>query len=68
MKIIAKPQNILTKLVECGMVFRIFDLLVMIVRQVRGDIFASSQKHIAFAVSTDGFNDTGFAGQVSSSI
>lgn len=38
----------------------------MIHNRVRGDIFAASQKHIAFAVNTDGYNDAGFAGQVSS--
>jgi len=40
----------------------------MIVKRVRGDIFAASQKHIAFAVNTEGYNDAGFAGQVSSRI
>ena len=40
----------------------------MIVNRVRGDIFAASQKHIAFAVNTQGYNDAGFAGQVSSHI
>lgn len=40
----------------------------MIVNRVRGDIFAASQKHIAFAVNTQGYNDAGFAGQVSSRI
>lgn len=40
----------------------------MIVDRVRGDIFAAPQKHIAFAVNTEGYNDAGFAGQVSSRI
>lgn len=40
----------------------------MIVNRVRGDIFAAPQKHIAFAVNTQGYNDSGFAGQVSSRI
>ena len=40
----------------------------MIVNRVRGDIFAAPQKHIAFAVNTQGYNDAGFAGQVSSRI
>lgn len=38
----------------------------MIIDMVRGDIFKSSHKHIAFAVNTEGFNDAGFAGQVAS--
>ena len=40
----------------------------MIVSRVRGDIFVAPQKHIAFAVNTQGYNDAGFAGQVSSQI
>ena len=40
----------------------------MITNRVRGDIFATSQKHIAFSVNTEGYNDAGFAGQVSSLI
>lgn len=40
----------------------------MIVNRVRGDIFAAPQKHIAFAVNTQGYNDAGFAGQVSGRI
>ena len=40
----------------------------MIVNRVRGDIFAESQKHVAFAVNTEGYNGAGFAGQVSSRI
>lgn len=36
----------------------------MIVDKIRGDIFASSRRHIAFAVNTEGYNDSGFAGQV----
>ena len=38
----------------------------MIVKRVQGDVFKAAQKHIAFAVHTAGFNDSGFAGQVSS--
>jgi hypothetical protein len=38
----------------------------MIVDTVRGDIFRTSLKHIAFAVNAEGFNDAGFAGAVSS--
>ena len=40
----------------------------MIVTRVSGDIFMAPQKHIAFAVNTQGHNDAGFAGQVSSRI
>lgn len=40
----------------------------MIINRVRGDIFEASQKHIAFAVNTEGYNEAGFAGQVSSRI
>lgn len=40
----------------------------MILDRVRGDIFAAPQKHIAFAVNTQGYNDAGFAGQVSSRV
>lgn len=38
----------------------------MIVSTIRGDIFKSWHKHIAFAVNTEGFNDAGFAGAVAS--
>ncbi len=38
----------------------------MIVRTIQEDIFKSDVKHIAFAVNVEGFNDSGFAGQVSS--
>jgi len=37
----------------------------MIVDMVRGDIFETDCKYIAFAVNTEGINDAGFAGQVS---
>ena len=37
----------------------------MIVRAVQDDIFNSEAKHIAFAINTEGLNDSGFAGQVS---
>lgn len=38
----------------------------MIVDMVRGNIFECSYRHIAFAVNSEGYNDAGFAGQVSS--
>ena len=38
----------------------------MIVNTTRGDVFKAPHKHIAFAVNTEGFNDAGFAGAVSS--
>lgn len=38
----------------------------MIVNTTRGDVFQSPNKHIAFAVNTEGYNDAGFAGAVSS--
>lgn len=38
----------------------------MIVNTVRGNVFEAPHSHIAFAVNTEGFNDAGFAGQVSS--
>ncbi|MDO4962773.1 MAG: hypothetical protein Q4E75_01555 [bacterium] len=37
----------------------------MIIKTVQDDIFNSEAKHIAFAVNTEGYNDSGFAGQVS---
>ncbi len=37
----------------------------MVVRTVQDDIFNTEVKHIAFAVNTEGINDSGFAGQVS---
>lgn len=40
----------------------------MIVNQIRGNIFAASQKRIAFAVNKEGINDDGFAGQISDEI
>jgi len=39
----------------------------MIVNTFRGDVFKTNCAHIAFAVNTKGYNDGGFAGQVSSS-
>jgi len=36
----------------------------MIIDCVRGDIFEADLQHIAFAVNTEGFNDSGFAGVV----
>lgn len=38
----------------------------MIVDTVRGDVFKTPYNHIAFAVNTEGYNDAGFAGVVSS--
>lgn len=38
----------------------------MVVKTVQDDIFNSEAKHIAFAVNTEGYNDAGFAGQISS--
>lgn len=37
----------------------------MVKNEVRGDIFATSDKHIIFAINTEGYNDSGFAGAVS---
>lgn len=37
----------------------------MIIDTIRGDIFQTPHKHIAFAVNTEGYNDAGFAGAVS---
>lgn len=36
----------------------------MITDVINGDIFNTPHKHIAFAINTEGFNDSGFAGQV----
>ena len=38
----------------------------MIVDTTRGDVFKTPYRHIAFAVNTEGYNDAGFAGAVSS--
>lgn len=38
----------------------------MIIDLIRGDVFRASQKCVAFAVNSEGYNDAGFAGQVSS--
>lgn len=38
----------------------------MVIDKVKGDIFASACRHIAFAVNTEGSNDAGFAGHVAS--
>jgi len=38
----------------------------MIVNRVQGDVFKTPLKHIAFAVNTEGSNDSGFAGAVTS--
>ncbi|HIS90137.1 MAG TPA: hypothetical protein IAC20_00560 [Candidatus Faecisoma merdavium] len=37
----------------------------MIIKTIQEDIFDSKSKHIAFAINTEGYNDSGFAGQVS---
>ena len=38
----------------------------MIVDMIRADVLKAPQRHIVFAVNMEGFNDVGFAGQVSS--
>jgi len=38
----------------------------MIVKRIKGNIFETQLNHIAFAVNTEGYNDSGFAGVVSS--
>lgn len=38
----------------------------MITKVLNEDVFTTDCKHIAFAVNTKGFNDSGFAGQVCS--
>ena len=38
----------------------------MVVKTVQDDIFNSEAKHIAFAINSEGYNDAGFAGKVSS--
>lgn len=38
----------------------------MVVKTIQDDIFNSKVKHIAFAINSEGLNDAGFAGQVSS--
>ncbi len=37
----------------------------MVVKTVQDNIFNSEAKHIAFAINAEGYNDSGFAGQVS---
>lgn len=37
----------------------------MVVKTVQDNVFNSEAKHIAFAVNAEGYNDSGFAGQVS---
>ena len=37
----------------------------MIIRKVPGDIFKGPEKHIAFAINVEGYNDSGFAGVIS---
>ena len=36
----------------------------MVLEEKHGDIFTTKDKHIIFALNTEGFNDSGFAGQV----
>jgi hypothetical protein len=36
----------------------------MIITEKKGDIFTTEDKHIVFALNTNGYNDGGFAGQV----
>ncbi len=36
----------------------------MVIKTIQEDIFKTEAKHIAFAVNTEGYNDSGFAGQV----
>lgn len=36
----------------------------MIYSEIHGDIFTTKDKHIVFALNTEGFNDSGFAGAV----
>lgn len=38
----------------------------MVVKTIQDDIFNSEAKHIVFAANTEGLNDSGFAGQVTS--
>ena len=38
----------------------------MVVKTVQDDVFKTPAKHIAFAINTEGYNDAGFAGVVSS--
>ena len=38
----------------------------MVIKSIQDDIFNSKAKHIAFAINTEGYNDSGFAGKVSS--
>ena len=40
----------------------------MVTDAIPGNVFETPYKHIAFAVNTEGHNDAGFAGQVSSKI
>mgnify|MGYP000884491315 CR=1 FL=1 len=37
----------------------------MIKKCIKGDVFETTLTHIAFAVNTEGYNDSGFAGKVS---
>lgn len=36
----------------------------MVVKVVQDDILNTNAKHIAFAINTEGYNDTGFAGEI----
>lgn len=40
--------------------------ITMIIDTVRGDVFRTALRHIAFAVNTNGYNGAGFAGLVAS--
>ena len=37
----------------------------MLIRSVQDDVFKTDAKHIAFAINTEGLNDSGFAGYIS---
>lgn len=37
----------------------------MVIKTIHDDIFNTAAKHIAFAINTEGLNDSGFAGKVS---
>ena len=51
---------------QCIITYQTREVVCMVVKTVQDDIFNSEAKHIAFAVNTEGYNDAGFAGQVSS--
>lgn len=39
--------------------------IIMVIKTIHDDIFNTAAKHIAFAINTEGLNDSGFAGKVS---